>query len=96
MRFCTRRRIRDVHVRLQEDWKVPGLTGAVSWEADGGRRELQLHVVELERQGELVPAGLWVPRVGVTWQRADVVTETVPHDSMKNRTFTVLIAMVRI
>ncbi|CAB3254202.1 unnamed protein product [Arctia plantaginis] len=75
------------------NWKVPGLTGAVSWEADGGRRELQLHVVELKRKGELVPAGLWVPRVGVTWQRDDVVTETVPQDSMKNRTFTVLIAM---
>ncbi|XP_035449990.2 glutamate receptor ionotropic, kainate 2 isoform X1 [Spodoptera frugiperda] len=66
--------------------------GAVTWEVDGGRREVPLQVVELARGGRLQRAGLWAPRAGLAWQRPAQPADLPPPDSMTNRTFTVLIA----
>lgn len=77
----------------QEEWS--GVSGSLSWEADGQRRVDQLQVVELHRGGRLEHAGVWTPRDGVTWERP--APDNVPSPSpglMVNRTFTVLIAMV--
>ncbi|XP_075975503.1 glutamate receptor ionotropic, kainate 2-like [Anticarsia gemmatalis] len=74
-----------------EEWESPA-HGAVSWEADGGRRALQLQVVELARGGALQRAGQWAPGAGLTWHRAELPAAAPPPDSMVNRTFTVLIA----
>lgn len=68
--------------------------GAITWEVGGGRREVQLEVVELERGGRLQRAGLWAPRAGLSWQRRAQPAAEPPPDSMTNRTFTVLIAQV--
>ncbi|XP_026736704.1 probable glutamate receptor, partial [Trichoplusia ni] len=68
------------------------LGGAVTWEPDGGRREVQLEVVELARGGRLERAGLWAPRAGLSWTRRAAPAAAPPPDSMTNRTFTVLIA----
>lgn len=72
------------------------LGGAVTWEPDGGRREVQLEVVELARGGRLERAGLWAPRAGLSWTRRAEPAAAPPPDSMTNRTFTVLIAPVLI
>lgn len=66
----------------------------MSWEPDGGRREVQLQIVELVRGGELQLAGLWSPRAGLSWRRPPEAVVPRPLDSMVNRTFTVLIAPV--
>lgn len=86
---------------VQEEWNSEDgvgrlLGGAMSWELDGARREVQLEVAELARGGRLARAGLWAPRAGLSWQRHDPPAAEPPPDSMTNRTFTVLIAMVSI
>lgn len=72
-----------------EEW-----AGGVSWEADGARRDVRLGLAELERGGALAHVALWAPRTALVWQRPVVYTPPPPHDSMTNRTFTVLIALV--
>lgn len=84
---------------MQEEWNSEDgvgrlLGGAVTWEPDGGRREVQLEVVELARGGRLERAGLWAPRAGLSWTRRAAPAAAPPPDSMTNRTFTVLIAQV--
>ncbi|KAL0879832.1 hypothetical protein ABMA27_002372 [Loxostege sticticalis] len=71
-----------------EEW-----AGGVSWEADGARRDVRLGLAELERGGALAHVALWAPRTALVWQRPVVYTPPPPHDSMTNRTFTVLIAL---
>lgn len=84
---------------MQEEWNGEDgagrlVGGAVTWEVDGGRREVPLQVVELARGGRLQRAGLWAPRAGLAWQRPAQPADLPPPDSMTNRTFTVLIAEV--
>ncbi|KAJ0183044.1 hypothetical protein K1T71_001020 [Dendrolimus kikuchii] len=82
-----------------EEWSggavagVGGTWGTPSWETDGARRSVQLEVVELARGGRLERAGLWSPNGGFIWQRKGPKVVPLPDDSMKNKTFTVLIAM---
>ncbi|KAJ8723589.1 hypothetical protein PYW08_003501 [Mythimna loreyi] len=66
--------------------------GAVAWEVDGGRRDVQLELVELARGGRLERVGRWAARAGLSWTRREVPVQEPPPDSMTNRTFTVLIA----
>ncbi|KAJ8716388.1 hypothetical protein PYW07_003015 [Mythimna separata] len=66
--------------------------GAVSWEVDGARRDVQLDVVELARGGRLARVGRWAARAGLAWSRRAAPAAEPPPDSMTNRTFTVLIA----
>ncbi|KAI5637683.1 ligated ion channel l-glutamate- and glycine-binding site domain-containing protein [Phthorimaea operculella] len=79
------------YIRSEDDY---GVTGTLSWEADGWRRHIVLQVVELQRGGELQVAGSWSEQDGVQWTREPVEAEPLPSDSMSNRTFTVMIAMV--
>ncbi|KAM3960066.1 glutamate receptor ionotropic, kainate 2 [Aphomia sociella] len=65
--------------------------GGASWEAGGGRRDVQLRVAELRRGGRLQPAALWAPAARLAWSRADAPEPPPAHASMTNRTFTVLI-----
>lgn len=77
----------------QEEWN--GISGALSWEANGQRRVDQLQVVELQRGGQLTYSGVWTPSDGVTWDRPIPANVPAPTPGlMVNRTFTVLIAMV--
>ncbi|KAJ2950838.1 hypothetical protein O0L34_g5181 [Tuta absoluta] len=78
------------YIRSVEDY---GVTGILSWEADGWRRHIVLQVVELQRGGQLQVAGSWSQQDGVRWTRAPLEAEPLPTDSMSNRTFTVMIAM---
>ena len=85
---------------MQEEWNSEDgagrlVGGAITWEVEGGRREVQLEVAELMRGGRLERVGLWAPRAGLSWQRHDPPADTPPPESMTNRTFTVLIALVR-
>lgn len=85
---------------MQEEWNSEDgagrlVGGAITWEVEGGRREVQLEVAELLRGGRLERVGLWAPRAGLSWQRHDPPADTPPPESMTNRTFTVLIAKVR-
>lgn len=66
----------------------------MSWEADGARRDVRLRVAELVRGGALQDVGLWAPGAGVLWQRPPDAGVEPPGDSMTNRTFNVLIALV--
>ncbi|RVE39996.1 hypothetical protein evm_015354 [Chilo suppressalis] len=72
-----------------EDW------GHISWEADGARREVQLVISELARGGALQAAGDWAARGGLRWTRRPHPAPPPPRHSMTNRTFNVLIAIVR-
>ncbi|XP_059045609.1 glutamate receptor ionotropic, kainate 2-like [Achroia grisella] len=67
--------------------------GGASWESDGGRREVQVRVAELQRGGRLQGAALWSPGTGLAWQRPAGPLEPPPSQiSIANRTFTILIA----
>lgn len=85
-------------VRAQE-WETGGEGGGggggVSWEADGSRRAVALRVAELARGGTLQAAGAWTRDAGLRWTRAPTPGQEQPSDSMTNRTFIVLIAIVR-
>lgn len=83
------------YLRSEEWTSGSGMGGELSWEVDGWRHEVQLQVAELARGGWLEPAGLWAPRVGVTWQRPDEPRNSMPDYSMTNRTFTFLIARIK-
>ncbi|XP_026318857.1 glutamate receptor ionotropic, kainate 3-like [Hyposmocoma kahamanoa] len=80
------------YLRAQEEWN--GISGALSWEADGQRRVDRLQVVELQRGGLLAHAGVWTAVDGVAWERPAPADGPSPSPGlMVNRTFTVLIAM---
>nr|QNS36184.1 ionotropic receptor 10a [Mythimna separata] len=66
--------------------------GAITWEVEGGRRDVQLEVVELARGGRLERVGVWAARAGLSLQRREAPVAEPPPESMTNRTFTVLIA----
>lgn len=70
------------------------MSGPLVWEAGGERREALLQVTELERGGRLAPAAAWTPHAGLAW-RPRPPAPPPPADLMTNRTFIVLIAMVR-
>ncbi|KAJ8723365.1 hypothetical protein PYW08_003277 [Mythimna loreyi] len=66
--------------------------GAITWEVEGGRRDVQLELVELARGGRLERVGVWAARAGLALQRREAPVAEPPPESMTNRTFTVLIA----
>lgn len=71
-----------------------GLSGLIRFDNDGFRSNIQLDIIKIGYSG-IKKAGAWNSSMGIEWCPEINVTEPVAEQTLKNKTFIVLISLTK-